>query len=318
MILEKDSVKIEYVNLYLLQPKKIGIPIFQRFYDWKKDQTIQLLQDITALSDNPSKDLYFLDFIFYLESDKIMIADGQQRLVTLNILFKAINDYISEKALTIPKLDLFDIEYDVADNQTKYFCNFNNYICAPFKTIYIFFKEWIDTHSGILSVIVELLKSNIRVYMKECDNADDAFVIFQQINTGGKPLSKEEIIQTAIQQYSKAYSIPISFKVKDIKLALTSYHKYITGDTSKNFDNIGIITFLKNEVTKDKDSFKKFVKTLDTLSKLENNPISSVFYWINRSSLHDVLNVLAMKGIDTIKNRDYLEKIIKIIKLQYT
>ncbi len=310
MIIEKSSVGFSYVNIYSLTTHKIGIPIFQRFYDWKPTQTTQMLLDIIDVVNDKTKELYLLDFIYYEDGVKYMFADGQQRIVTLNNLFKAINDYIDEKSLPLAKLDLFDIEYDIADNNAKYQCNFTNYVCAPFKTIYLHFKEWIDTNSGILSDIIDVLKNNLFVYLKKCQNADDAFVIFQQINTGGKPLTKDEIIQTAIKQYSKIYNIPISAKVKDIKMAVVSYYKYITGDASKNFDNIGIITFLRDHITKSSVEFSKFVTTLNTLSLLEKNPITSVFCYINRTSLYDVLNVLAMKGIDTTTNREYLEKVV--------
>lgn len=310
MIINKNSVSFSYENIYSLRNQKIGIPIFQRFYDWKPSQTTQLLLDIIDVVNDKSKQLYLLDFIYYEEGSKYMLADGQQRIVTLNNLFLAINNYIDEKSLTLEKLDLFDIEYDIFDNNTKYKCNFTNYVCAPFKKVYLHFKEWIDENSGILADIIFVLKNNLFVYLKKCQNADDAFVIFQQINTGGKPLSKDEIIQTAIKQYSKIYNIPISAKVKDIKISVVSYYKYITGDTTKNFDNIGILTFLRDYITKSKSEFNKFVNTLNTLSLLEKNPITSVFCYINRTSLYDVLNVLAMKGIDTTTDRKYLEKVV--------
>ena len=312
MIVSKKGVSFNYINIYSLTKTKIGIPIFQRFYDWKIPQTAQLLNDLLDVVSDKTKELYLLDFIYYIDkgSTRYMLADGQQRLVTLNLLYKAINDYIDKKKLSTPKLDLFDVKYDIIQNNEKYECTFTKYECAPFKSIYIHFLDWVDTNSGIIDDIVFVLKNNVYVYIKKCLNADDAFVIFQQINTGGKPLSKDEIIQTAIKQYAEIYSIPVVSKVKDLKLAVVSYYKYLTGDTSKNFDNISVLTFLKNNVTKNKTSFQKFVNTLNTLSALEKNPITSVFCYINRTSLYDVLNVLAMKGIDTTIDREYLEKVI--------
>ena len=312
MIVSKNGVTFHYTNIYSLTSQKLGIPIFQRFYAWKKEQTTQLLNDILELITDRTKELYLLDFIYYFDEDenRYMLADGQQRLVTLNILFKAINDYIDENSLPLEKLDLFDIKYDILEHNKKYECHFNKYICAPFKAIHLYFKRWISDNSKLLNDIIEVLKESIYIYMKKCENADDAFVIFQQINTGGKPLSKDEIIQTAIKQFSEVYQVPIHVKVKGIKQAIISYYKYLIGDTSKDLDNIAILDFLKKHVTNDKASFQKFVNTLTTLSSLDKNPITSVFAYINRKTLSDVLNVLAMKGIDTSANRVYLEKVI--------
>ena len=46
MLVKEQSIKTKYVNLYSLNNKKIGIPIFQRFYAWRDDQVKQLLEDI--------------------------------------------------------------------------------------------------------------------------------------------------------------------------------------------------------------------------------------------------------------------------------
>ena len=43
MIVSKDSLKVNYCNLYdFFKNTKIGIPIFQRFYAWKETQIIQM------------------------------------------------------------------------------------------------------------------------------------------------------------------------------------------------------------------------------------------------------------------------------------
>ena len=125
MLLEKDTISFKYKNIYDLTSKQIGIPIFQRFFAWKKDQSIQMLSDILETASDKTKDLYLLDFIYYNEGKKMMLADGQQRVVTLNLLFKAINDYIDENKLSIRKLNLFNIEYDIQEHQKKYYCGRN-------------------------------------------------------------------------------------------------------------------------------------------------------------------------------------------------
>ena len=98
MLIKNKEIENQYINLYSLSDKKIGIPIFQRFYAWKETQTKQLLEDILNAINN-DKQLYLLDFIYYEENKKIMLADGQQRIVTLNLLIKVINDIIVQENL---------------------------------------------------------------------------------------------------------------------------------------------------------------------------------------------------------------------------
>lgn len=311
MIIEKESIGSKYCKLYEYQTKKIGIPIFQRFYDWKEPQIVQLKNDLLEVVDNKTKHLYFLDFIYYMEGEKVMLADGQQRIVTINNLIKAIKEVSKEKQIDIDEIDYFDISYDIFANDTKYKTHFSNYVTAPFKVVYLKLKEFVLDNVDRINDLIEVIKNNIYIYMKKCDNADDAFEIFQQINTGGKPLSKDEVIKTALDQYRTAYQINLdTSKMKDIRQSIISYYKLKKDEPDKKFDNMAIITFLKDYITKDKKSFQDFVDTIALLNKLEDNPIRYVINYINRTTLLDVLNILAMKKIDTNKRKEYMTKLM--------
>ena len=97
--------------------------ILQRIY---KTESKQILIDIKEAINNPNKELYLLDFIYYLDEGKYMIADGQQRLVSINSLHKVINDVINERNLDIEPLELYNIEYDIDQNNKKYNDSFYN------------------------------------------------------------------------------------------------------------------------------------------------------------------------------------------------
>ena len=57
-------------------------------------------------------------------------------------------------------------------------------------------------------------------------------------------------------------------------------------------------------------SFKEFSDAVSKLTTLNNNPIFHVIKYINRPSLFDVLNIMAMKEIKLDTNRDYLEHVM--------
>jgi len=307
MIISKNAVTTKYERLYYYQDKKIGIPIFQRFYDWKEQQIVQLKTDLLELIDNKDKQLYFLDFIYYEDGGKMMLADGQQRIVTINNLIKAIKDISGERGIQINSIDYFDISYDILANDEKYKTHFNNYATAPFKTVYLKLREFVDAHITRINDFIDVIKNNIFIYLKKCENADDAFEIFQQINTGGKPLSKDEVIKTALDQFKMVYSINVdTSRMRDVKQSIISYYKFKKEEPDKKFDNMAIITFLKDNVTKDRQSFQEFVDTMNSLRGLDDNPIRYVINYINRATLLDVLNILAMKGIDTNIRKEYM------------
>ena len=120
MLITKDSVEMEYVNVFSLQGKEIYLPIFQRGYSWSEKQVLSLLDDITSCMYEPTKQLYLLDFIWYDEFGEFKLADGQQRLMTLNLLCRCVNDVIVEKQLDVAQVSSFNIKYDADENQKKY------------------------------------------------------------------------------------------------------------------------------------------------------------------------------------------------------
>ena len=69
------------------------VPVYQRNYDWKKDNCKQLFEDIVAII--KSNDEHFLGTIcFKVDSSyERSIIDGQQRLTSITLMLKAIYDY---------------------------------------------------------------------------------------------------------------------------------------------------------------------------------------------------------------------------------
>lgn len=311
MIVGKNSLANDYINLYSLAKVKIGIPIFQRFYAWKKEQVIKLKEDILSVISDMSKQLYLLDIIYYKEDDVIKVADGQQRIITLNNLIKAINDLIDEQQLSINKIKPFDVTYDIVENNAKYVKHMTSVPVAPFKAVYIDLKEFVQENINNIQNIIYVIENNIYVYAKTCTNPDEAFEIFQQINTGGKPLTKNEIIKTAIDQYSTIYGIKYDTKkIKDVQQAIISFYKYKMNNFDKKFDNMEIITFLRDYITKDKTTFQEFTDASLVLSKVSESSIAYVIRYINRTTLFDVLNVLSMKGIDVSRNAIWMQELM--------
>lgn len=310
MLIDKNSIKFNYINLYTLSKENIGIPIFQRFYSWKEKQIHETLDDLLECICNNDKEIYLLDFIWYKEDGKIKLADGQQRIVSINLIIKAITDYASANKIVIDEIRPFNISYDNIEYQKKYNQTFTNYVVAPFKKMYAYLLKFVEEHKENLNSFINTLKNRIYIYMKETESSDAAFTIFTQINTGGKPLTKDEVIKTAIDQYSSVYQVPVNSGVKQLRKAITSYYKFVNTSYSSNFDSIEIMGFLKNHIVIDKHSFADFANYLQILSKISNYSIYHIIEYINRSQLFDVLNIMAIKKIDVNKERGYLTDVM--------
>lgn len=310
MLVNEGQLTQRYITIYSLQQNKIGVPIFQRFYDWKEKQTDALLEDILSTINEPDKQIYLLDFIYFEEDGFLKLADGQQRVVTLNLLIKTINDFINNNGLNVPLVDEFDITYDIPQYDQKYKTCMSNYPIAPFKKNYMHFYEWIKNNENNLEHIIKTIKENIYVFIKKTESIDDAFTIFQQINTGGKPLTKEEVIKSTINQFSSIYRIPVNAPVKELKKMILSYYKYLYSSSANDFDTISVMSFLRKDVVVSEEKFQKFANVLTTINNLTNNPMTSVINYINRPQLFDILNIMGMEGIDIFNRRGYLNYVM--------
>jgi len=310
MIINQQSVESQYINLYDLSKKDLFFPIFQRGFSWKPIQTEKILEDLVNNISQLNKQIYLLDFIWFEEDGKFKVADGQQRIMTIFILIKCINDFIDSELVTLPKLDNFRISYDEEINQEKFIKFNNNIFVSPYKKVYLHLREFVRNNKHQLNKIVSIIKSNIYIFLKKAENVDDAFEIFKQINTGGKPLSKDEIIKTIITQYSSKYSIPITSSLKDVRKLIISYHKYINDEKQSNFDSIGIMSFLNRSIVNNISSFRVFSNYLDTVSSINKQAIYHISSYINRSQIIDIIYILGIKGVKIDKNREYLDKIL--------
>lgn len=315
MLIISNSLKEDYINIYSLTKHKIGIPIFQRFFDWKEKQVDALIEDILESIEDSEKQIYLLDFIAYYANDeldeKLMLADGQQRIVSLNLLILAINTFIRENNLMIGQVDYFNISYDIDQYNKLYLSTFHNFPKAPFKKIFLKFYNFIKENVANLEKIISIIKEKIYIYLKITNSIDEAFDVFQQINTGGKPLSKDDVILSTIKQFSALYNIDIKYKnSKSLKDEVLAYHKFLKDSKSDNFDTLSIMSFLNNDIVKTKEKFLLFKESIDNSIKLQTSPIYFVTQYLNRKQLLDILYVLSMKGIDIDKSEAFKNDVI--------
>ncbi|WP_055070024.1 DUF262 domain-containing protein [Clostridium massiliamazoniense] len=80
------------------------IPVYQRNYNWKKEQCKQLYDDLVAMIKNEYKNHFFGTVVsIYNDSGRIreyLIIDGQQRTTTISILLLAIYNIIKKGDMT--------------------------------------------------------------------------------------------------------------------------------------------------------------------------------------------------------------------------
>ena len=95
---------------FLEGSKQFVIPIYQRTYEWKREQCVQFWEDILSIGGNSKPKPHFFGSIVYMDPKEpqnigdvreIFVIDGQQRLATLSLLISALSRVLQEQGVDI-------------------------------------------------------------------------------------------------------------------------------------------------------------------------------------------------------------------------
>ncbi|MCY3724298.1 MAG: DUF262 domain-containing protein, partial [Candidatus Poribacteria bacterium] len=127
-------MKANEINfLKFLEPRnQFFVPIFQRRYSWEKKHCNQLWNDVLRIGQNDEILSYFLGSIVYMKDgeapigtvSRFLVIDGQQRLVTLSLLIRAlgetIHEHCSKIGITQDQLSNFYLFNNMADGESRH------------------------------------------------------------------------------------------------------------------------------------------------------------------------------------------------------
>jgi len=171
----------------LLQKKNFSVPCFQRNYQWTLKNIKELWSDLLHVKEKVANDKNFTyrlgSIILYQEKESSFeIVDGQQRIVTLYLLLKVIEDRLSNEE----KNSSFDLIKTVWDNDK--IGDSRNNITINYK----YFEQCIKQPSNWL---LDLLNKNIKVIVFTVYDLDIAFQLFDSQNSRGKDLSPHDLLK---------------------------------------------------------------------------------------------------------------------------
>lgn len=190
------------------------IPDYQRGYRWQRRQVEQLIEDIMR---NPDGQSYYLQPITVInkadeDDDKVYdLIDGQQRLTTLLLIYKALQQKAEEWAqLNFLKKELVtemyvicydtrkgsedfikDIAYKSGDDASK----FPDYLYMWHA--YQKIKIWLDTHEAEdCKGLANKLAKDVKVIWYEIGSREEnAWSVFANLNSGKIPLTNSELVK---------------------------------------------------------------------------------------------------------------------------
>jgi uncharacterized protein with ParB-like and HNH nuclease domain len=81
--------------------KRFIIPVYQRNYDWKKENCKQLFDDLVSVIKEGKETHFFGSIVSYAHSrDEVVLIDGQQRITTVSLILIAIINALKKGVVT--------------------------------------------------------------------------------------------------------------------------------------------------------------------------------------------------------------------------
>lgn len=196
------------------------IPVYQRNYDWKREQCQRLFDDLEEIAHDNRPSHFFGSIVSKADMERRVLIDGQQRVTTVFILLAALIAQIDEgnvassnPAKTADRIRrewLID-EYDeveklklklVKDDQVAFACVVNGDVehlieGSNITENYRYLLERIDRTDLNAETLRDAIKALtvIDIRLEESDNAQ---LIFESLNSTGLALSEGDKIRNYI------------------------------------------------------------------------------------------------------------------------
>ncbi len=213
-------IQPKYLKLHeLLNGRLFRIPHYQRAYSWEEKQRNNLFSDIERLHTDASDSVHFMATMVGLnrgrkiiESDEyheIEVVDGQQRLTTLVILFKALSIALNRKdkkenaladeidSLLIKNDDHSLLLLQTNHDTSNYFANFIRNNTYPKQTeaktladrlllaAMADCKKFVERWAGTRIQLGAILKNRLALIFHEIEDEAAVYTVFEVLNSRG-------------------------------------------------------------------------------------------------------------------------------------
>jgi uncharacterized protein with ParB-like and HNH nuclease domain len=206
--------------------KHFVIPVYQRNYDWKKEQCEQLFNDIVDICKNNYRTHFIGSIVSVYNEDDLgqeyLIIDGQQRITTISIILIAIYNLLSDEQLSSDQiirekvrdeylinkysLNQYKIKLKSVKEDQKYFSSLinNDYSTDDKSNIIINYNFFVEKLKNIKLAGINLddfYKAINKLMIVEIElkrGDDDPQLIFESLNSTGLNLTQADLVRNFV------------------------------------------------------------------------------------------------------------------------
>ncbi len=261
------------------------IPVYQRNYDWKKENCQKLLQDIIKAETDDLPEYFLGSIVITLKGkfnyNEYFIIDGQQRLTTITLLLLAIYHNDSEVAKgSRPNVERL-IFYNIQDKEKrlilKQIQKDDEFLSKIIKedeitddnsniiNNYLYFQNEITNNPAIIPIIMSGFNRLRIVQISLNEKNDNPQLVFETLNATGKGLSEADKIRNYILMYKNQEKLYEDYWVKIEENCLQKYNENNVSAFIKCFLTVEYINKINTPIKDDKvyTVFKEYLENRD-------------------------------------------------------
>ncbi|WP_410687531.1 DUF262 domain-containing protein [Avibacterium paragallinarum] len=271
-------------NEIKLETKLVGeiagnfyVPSYQRGYRWGETEVVRLLDDIYSTEGNRS---YCLQPVVVRKNgDKYELIDGQQRLTTIYLIYRFMNEE-SSGFINGPK---FTLIYETRKKSEEFLRELNEshkkenidfwFLYEAYESIkkWFFEREKKSTITNINKYFDEIVK----IIWYEVSEAEDPISLFTRLNIGKIPLTNSELVKamflsngTALDK-GKQEEISLQWDNIEKELHNDALWYFLTNKISTNYQTR--IELVLDLISGKSDSSRENYETFFTFDKKRQN-----------------------------------------------
>ena len=190
------------------------VPEYQRGYSWEEKQRADLLEDIERIYESDNDYTHFTGTIVAAQNDDsglFEIVDGQQRLTSLFMLCKVLNNDLKRRDLTnITSEEESRLRLNKQTNRFFKEVVFRHRSSDPetkselnILNAWNEFSKWHESLNGQSSTFADIILERLGFLLYVPEATKETGIMFEVINNRGKPLSQLEKVKNYLTYYAQ-------------------------------------------------------------------------------------------------------------------
>lgn len=250
------------------------VPSYQRGYRWGKFEVERLLNDVYQ---NGEKNYYLQPVVVCKKGEAFELVDGQQRLTTLYLIYKYMQNV--DSCFSDPS---FSLKYKTREQTADFLKKINLsqqednidfwFIANAYRVI----KEWFEKDLQIrVRNIFNYFKEYVKIIWYEVNENENAISLFTRLNIGKIPLTSAELVKAMFLSRDNLEDIDRA-KQEEISLQWDNIEKELHNDS--------LWYFLTNDI---KNKYQTRIDlVLDLISDKPANTREKYFTFFHFDEMH--------------------------------